>query len=139
MPVDYKLRAYGIGSHLITWIKKYLTGRVQRVYVNGKMSTICNVSSVIPQGSVLGPVFFNLFINDLPSVVKNSTMKLFADDTKLYRVVDSQEDANLLQEDLDRMVKWSRTWQLPFNDRKCKVMHYGKKNHIRIMAKVKRA
>ena len=124
-----KLGAYGIGGHLITWIKKYLTGRVQRVSVNGKMSTICNVSSGIPQGSVLGPVLFNLFINDLPSVVKNSTMKLFADDTKLYRVVDSQEDANLLQEDLDQMVKWSRTWQLPFNDRKCKVMHYGKKNH----------
>ena len=56
-------------------------------------------------------------------------MKLFADDTKLYRVVDSQEDVNLLQEDLDQRVKWSRTWQLSFNDRKCKVMHYGKKNH----------
>ena len=81
-------------------------------------------------------------------------MKLFADDTKLYRVVDSQEDANLLQEDLDQMVEWSHTWQLPFNDRKCKVMHYGKKkkkeNHKqwkvrkverkcqRIMVKVKR-
>ena len=82
--------------------------------------------SGIPQGSVLGPLLFVIFINDLPDEVKFSMCKLFADDCKLYRAVNIGE--NILQTDLSNFEKWSKRWQLPFNESKCKVMHFGFKN-----------
>ena len=85
------------------------------------------MSSGIPQGSVLGPILLIMFINYLPST-DDSQMKLFADDIKLYRTVDTKTDAELLQKDIDAVTQWSKMWQLPFNESKCKVVHYGKKN-----------
>ena len=85
------------------------------------------MTSGIPQGSVLGPTLFVLFINDLPQVVE-SPVALFADDTKPFREIQSDEDRQKLQQDIDELLIWSKKWQLPFNESKCKVMHYGKTN-----------
>ncbi len=82
--------------------------------------------SGIPQGSVLGPSLFLVFINDLPDIVKN-LMKIFADDTKIYSTVRRDEDCIKLQEDLNNLFDWSNTWNLKFNSSKCKSMHIGKK------------
>ena len=86
--------------------------------------------SGIPQGSILGPELFLIFINDLPESIKSpdGAVKLFADDTKLYSVVNNTTEHAALQEDLERLNKWAETWQLPFNKDKCKVVHYGRKN-----------
>jgi len=83
--------------------------------------------SGVPQGSVLGPVLFFIFINDLPSVI-DTKCKVFADDTKLYHPILSLIDFEILQNDLDKLIIWSNTWLLGFNEAKCKVMHVGKHN-----------
>ena len=104
-----------------------LSDRKQRVYVNHKPSDWANVISGIPQGSVLGPILFVLFINDLPDVV-SSTVKIFADDTKIFDQVNTPEGCEQIQRDIDRLSQWSKEWQLRFNEKKCKVMHLGHKN-----------
>ena len=122
-----KLYAYLIRGKILTWIRNFLTNRTQRVTVCGVSSNQVNVTSGIPQGSVLGPLLFLIYVNDLPEVVK-STIKLFADDTKIYRVIKSDRDSEILQNDLLDIMKWSEKWQLPFNLTKCKVMHLGSQN-----------
>jgi Skp family chaperone for outer membrane proteins len=122
-----KIRAYGIDGNIAAWIQAFLTGRRQRVSVNNSKSTWLPVVSGVPQGSVLGPVLFIIYINDLPDAVEN-TMKLFADDTKLYSRVDSTDDCHRLQQDIDSMQDWSAKWLLSFHPEKCKVMRLGS-NH----------
>ena len=119
-----KLKAYGMEGPLIRWITNFLSNRIQRVVVNNEMSTWSTISSGIPQGSVLGPTFFVVFINDIPDSI-NSTVNIFADDTKLFRSVTSDEEHVVLQSDLDMLADWSETWQLKFNASKCKVLHIG--------------
>ena len=119
-----KLKAYGMEGPLIRWITNFLSNRIQRVVVNNEMSTWSTISSGIPQGSVLGPTFFVVFINDIPDSI-NSTVNIFADDTKLFRSVTSEEEHVVLQSDLDMLADWSETWQLKFNASKCKVLHIG--------------
>ena len=85
------------------------------------------VTSGIPQGSVLGPILFTIFINDMPEAV-NSYSKLFADDTKIYKAIESMDDVSTIQDDINKLMRWSRDWQLPFNVNKCKVIHFGKNN-----------
>ena len=114
---------YGLKtSYLI--VKDFLFNRYQRVCINKKFSNWTQVTSGIPQGSVLGPILFTIFINDIPSGIK-SYMKIFADDTKIYNDI---RNSTVLQNDLDKLVGWSKKWLLPFNIEKCKVIHYGKKN-----------
>jgi len=122
-----KLRAYGIRGKLLNWISDFLMNRCHQVLVCGTKSCSLPVTSGIPQGSVLGPVLFIVYINDLPDVV-TSTIKIFADDTKVYRVVESALDFGLLQRDLDNLIQWSQKWLLSFNLQKCKVIHFGFKN-----------
>ena len=122
-----KLKAYGIKGDILTWIRNFLSGRRQRVVVNGKLSSWEEILSGIPQGSVLGPILFVIFINDLPDEVM-CTAKIFADDTKLFHCINSQEDRVRLQDDLNRLVEWSRKWQMSFNASKCKVLHIGPSN-----------
>lgn len=122
-----KLQAYGVRGEVHRWIRAFLTGRSQRVCVNGVQSEWAQVRSGVPQGSVLGPVLFVAFINDLPDVV-SSICKMYADDTKVYRQVVTDEDREKLQKDLDELVKWADKWQLRFNAEKCKVLHLGSKN-----------
>ena len=120
----HKLSVYGIQDPLLSWIRSFVSGRKQRVVVGGEASDWSDVISGVPQGSVLGPTLFLLYINDMPSTVKTS-ISLFADDTKLYSPC---KDHDLLQADLDMLCNWSSKWQLLFNTDKCKVVHIGRTN-----------
>ena len=122
-----KLRGYGIEGRILTWIEAFLTDRRQRVVVNDSRSSWADVTSGIPQGSVLRPMLFICYINDMPSSVL-SFIYLFADDAKLYRNISSDDDPPALQHDLQQLEKWSEKWQLCFNLNKCKVMHLGRQN-----------
>lgn len=122
-----KMKAYGIAGKILDWVQNFLSHRVQRVVLNGAYSGWRDVTSGIPQGSVLGPLLFIIYINDLPERV-NSPTALFADDTKAYRRIASPQDHLTLQDDLNKLWEWSNTWQLGFNVAKCKVLHYGPGN-----------
>ena len=122
-----KLASLGIQGDILGWIKSFLRGRTQCVNVDGEKSGWRDVLSGIPQGSVIGPILFVIFINDMPDEVKFNMCKLFADDCKLYGVVEKNV-ANTMQHDLDRLQEWSTRWQLPFNAKKCKAMHFGANN-----------
>ncbi len=113
---------YGITGKTADWIRNCLTNRRQRVIVENGKSEWANVISGIPQGSVLGPTLFVIFINDLLDVV-TSTVQIFADDTNIYRTLNDIGDEILLQEDLNKLHQWSVKWQLKFNAKKFKVMH----------------
>ena len=121
------LRSLGIRGNLLKWIKGFLTHRKQRVVLEGSASDWASVTSGVPQGSVIGPTLFIAAIHSLPGTI-NSSVKVYADDTKVYRPVSSHHDADQLQQDLDSIQRWSTVWQLPFNTGKCKVMHIGTKN-----------
>ena len=120
-----KLEAYGVCGNLLQWIRNFLVGRKQRVVLNGCSSTWSNVLSGVPQGSVLGPLLFSLYVNDIPSLV-DSPILLFADDTKVYRAIKCREDHLQLQSDIDKLLVWSNMWQLKFNIAKCTLLHLGK-------------
>ena len=122
-----KLRSLGITGSVLAWIHTWLTDRKQRVVLKGCRSSWCNVASGVPQGSVLGPLLFISYINDIDASVLSNVLK-FADDTKLYREVSSCDDATMLQADLNNVFDWSQLWQMPFNVSKCKIMHIGSKN-----------
>ena len=126
-----KIYGYGIKGNLYNWIDDFLTHRRQRVVMNSTKSEWTNILSGIPQGSVLGPLLFLLYINDLSSVVQ-SYIKIFADDTKLFSAIKDEYDSEVLQNDLYFLDEWSRTWQINFNITKCKVLHLGKKNRQEI-------
>lgn len=119
-----KLEAYGITGPTLAWVESFLTGREQRVTINGKSSGWHPVTSGIPQGSVLGPLLFVIYINDLPASVV-SMMLLFADDTKLYRVIKEAHDRVLLQQDVTSMRNWGLKWLLRYHADKCKSMTVG--------------
>ena len=121
------LESLGIKQKLLNWITCFLTDRRQRVVLEGEASDWVPVTSGVPQGSVLGPTLFIAAINTLPDDIR-STITIYADDTKVYRPIASQQDAEQLQEDLYALERWSRVWQLPFNIAKCRVMHVGQNN-----------
>ena len=106
-----KLKAHGIGDGIIGWIELWLTDRRQRVVVDGEVSNWKSVFSGVPQGSLLGPLLFLIYINDLDDNITSNVLK-FADDTKVFRKVDTDGDKQHLQNDLDRLVKWSEKWQM---------------------------
>ena len=110
-----KLEAYGIDYVLVRWIKAFLTERKKRVMIGNNYSEWEEVISSVPQGAVLGPLLFTFFINDLPNKVKNPC--------KL-----SVEDVHEIQENINRLQSWSKTWKMSFNYEKCKVMHFGRRN-----------
>jgi ribonuclease P/MRP protein subunit RPP40 len=122
-----KLIAHGIGGRIAEWIRKWLTGRRQKVGVNKTYSGWENVISGVPQGSVLGPLLFLIFINDLDVGIDSKLVK-FADDTKLGRGVATEQEVEILREDLEKIFQWSVDWQMLFNTDKCTVVHMGKSN-----------
>ena len=124
-----KLRAHGIDGDILSWIEAFLCGRVQRVSVNGQVSNEENVLSGIPQGSVLGPLLFVLYINDLPKGLDCVTY-LFTDDTKVLKRVQNLDDSLQLQEDLTKLEGWSQQWLLSFHPDKCKILTLGKHENI---------
>ncbi len=114
----YKLSYYGINGELFDWISDFLTNRHQEVILNNIHSDPCKVLSGVPQGSVLGPLLFLLFINDLPDNI-SSSIRLYADDVIIYRSIYSNEDVIHLQMDLDTLSKWALDWHITFNLDKC--------------------
>ena len=122
-----KLKKYGIGFRIITWIEEWLNDRKQRVIINGTKSSWKLVKSGVPQGSVLGPLLFLIYINDIDLGI-NSKISKFADDTKIARVVNDWVDSSRLQRDLHKLETWAQKWQMEFNSTKCKVLHIGSKN-----------
>ena len=113
-----KLSSYGITSNTHNWITSFLSNRKQRVSVNGALSDITYVTSGVPQGSVLGPLLFLLYINDINENIQSS-IRLFADDSIIYRKINSNIDHQILQTDLIQLEKWSDKWQMQFNISKC--------------------
>jgi Reverse transcriptase (RNA-dependent DNA polymerase) len=111
-----KLRYYGINSSIVDWIQDFLRNRKHRVKVNGSHSDWDKVTSGIPQGSVLGPLLFLLYINDLPGFCEGEAeMYLFADDAKLCKHILKDEDNHCLQASLDKLQIWSDIWLLRLN------------------------
>ena len=105
------LTSYGITGNTQNWIKSFLSNRKQRVSVNGALLDITDVTSGVPQGSVLGPVLFLLYINDINGNIKSS-IRLFADDSIIYRKISSKTDHEILQTDLSQLQTWSDKWNL---------------------------
>ena len=122
-----KLEAHGIEGKALSWVRAFLTDRTQQVLVEGTLSTKTSVTSGVPQGSVLGPLLFLLYVNDIPDHI-SSGIKLFADDCKVYQPVHSSLARDVLQVDLNELGNWSSLWQLPFNLDKCHVLHIGPGN-----------
>lgn len=120
-----KLECYGIDGAILRWITAFLSDRKQLVKVNGAMSSMDPVVSGIPQGSVLGPLLFVVYINDLPEKVI-SDIFLFADDTKIVNEINSINDSLIVQNDINELEKWSSDWLLKFHPDKCHVLSIGK-------------
>ena len=120
-----KLEALGIDNKISGWIASWLANRRQRVVVEGEYSGWDRVISGVPQGSVLGPVLFIIYINDIDDGILSKINK-FADDCKLGRKVTNQEDIEILRQDLEKLSEWADRWQMKFNVEKCAVLHMGK-------------
>ena len=114
-----KLWSFGITGNLWKWLQAYLSGRSQCVRLNHCVSDTLPVLSGVLQGTILGPLLFLIFINDIPSAVSHSSILLFADDSKCLKNVSSSADCRLLQEDILHLSDWSEKLKLHFNSNKC--------------------
>ena len=113
-----KLHRYGFHEQLIAWIESFLTGRSQRVVVDGVSSLAALAISGVPQGSVLGPILFILFVNDMKDCVKYSIIRLFADDTRILKGIDSSENVQELQEDFFAVINWAHVNNMHLHEEK---------------------
>ena len=127
----HKLHSYGLHADIIKWIESFLTYRKQRVRIKDAFSEWAAVISGIPQGSILGPVLFIIYINDLVDYCNSgSEMFLFADDAKIFSYVKHKEDGKQLQQDLDKFKEWMDMWLLSLNVGKCRSVSYGRRIDI---------
>lgn len=124
-----KLESYSINVSILKWIESFLKNRKQRVAIGDSFSEWKSVSSGVPQGTVLAPVLFVIYINDLPDQVK-SMFKLYADDSKLGAKIENINDCIQLQEDLDNVINWANEWQMTFNINKCHSVHFSNKKSL---------
>ena len=125
-----KLKAHGIDGVLVEWIRRWLTDRKQRLILNGGTSDWLPVLSGVPQGSVLRPCLFLIYINDIDLNISGEMLK-FAGNSKVICLTEKEETGATLQADLDKLLDWSNKWQMQFNVEKCKVMHFGYNNPCR--------
>ena len=132
-PLKSKLFSTGIGGKTLKWIDSFLCFRQQRVVVNGVKSDWAPVLSGVPQGTVLGPLLFSLYINDISSDIE-SEIRLFADDCVCYREINDEEDTMKLQSDIDRLGSWARKWGMRFQPVKCDMMQLTRKRIKKIHA-----
>ena len=125
-----KLAHYGIQGQLNEWIRAFLSNREMRVVVDGEASSSAPVVSGVPQGTVLGPLLFLIYINDMPNVVSEGTfIRLFADDCLVYRHINkktAEQDQLILQRDLQSLHEWTVKWGMKFNPSKCQIMHLSR-------------
>ena len=119
----WKLHQYGIRGNALAWIRAFLGNRSQTVVLDGEESESVPVTSGVPQGLVLVPILFLVYINDLPEEL-SSQVRLFADDddTAMYLTIGDTEDDKVLQNDLDRLSVWEDRWDMEFNPSKCQVV-----------------
>ena len=127
-PLLRQLGQHGITGDLREWIADWLTDRKQRVCIGNYRSAWLNVTSGVPQGSILGPILFLIFINDIDQGISSDIFK-FADDTKILKEATTCWDMMVIQEDLDKLSQLSRDWQMKFNADKCKKLHLGYNNN----------
>ena len=113
-----QLKLYGICGQILSWIKCFLSTRSQTVVIEGEKSFPCEVLFGVPQRTVLGPILFLTFINDIGESL-SSNINLFADDCALFREISSEEDSYNLQNDLNVLYDWTKRWKMEFNVSKC--------------------
>ena len=127
MKLLYKLHLFGITGNLWGWFQQYLLGRYHCVDINNHLSDYLPVLSGVPQGSILGPLLFVIYINDLPQSIKDSLVFLFADDARCFRQISSSFDSFLLQSDIHHLEAWKDAWSLKFNVKKSLVVQFSAK------------
>ena len=125
------MKHFGIQGQVVNWIAAFLRDRTQAVLVDSVKSDYVPVQSGVPQGSVLGPTLFLLFINDLPNNIQ-AAVRMFADDMSAYRYVKTAEDAALLQDDLNKMALWEERWDMKFHPEKCSVLSVSRSMHPKL-------
>lgn len=123
-----KLRAYGFTGNFLEWINSYLNDRTFFVVVNGYQSNVYKIFSGVPQGSHLGPILFNVFINDISSCFQYSSVFLYADDLKFIRTIETSDDCVYLQKDLDSLIKWCENNKMMLNKNKCCYIKFSRKH-----------
>jgi hypothetical protein len=124
-----KMEAKGITGKLLMWVRAWLENRTQRVVVGGSESSESKVESGVPQGTLLGPPLFTIYIDDLDEMARLVELIIkFADDTKGLKEIETDADRQALQDTLDSLCEWARTWAMSFNIPKCKIMHVGRSN-----------
>ena len=122
-----QVESFGVHGNALAWIESFLTNRRQQVRANGEVSEFKPVKSGVPQGSILGPVLFTMYVNDIPSELE-TIISMYADDTKIYTAITSEGSITSLKSDLQKLEAWAQLMQMKFHPAKCKVMHLGKNN-----------
>ena len=128
-PLVRKLSSFGFPNDVLSWILDFLSNKKQRVVLSSKDKA---VTSGVPQGSVLGPALFLLYINDIGLCLK-STIRLYADDVLLHYPITNTSSVEAFQKDLDSLERWAREWQMSFNTSKCFVMIFGSTSAVNIL------
>ncbi|CAB3983300.1 Hypothetical predicted protein [Paramuricea clavata] len=134
LPKLLKLHNFGIRENLLRWFKDFLSGRFQRVTALGVTSKPLPVLSGVPQGSILGPLLFIIYINDLPKCVSHdTTMAKFADDTKCHRPIKNSQDKVTLQSDLDNITNWCHDWKMELHQIISRSKFQHEKQEVQVM------
>ena len=127
-----KISRLGLHPETTAWLAHYLSERVQKTYANGQLSSAANITCGVPQGSILGPMLYLIYVNDVSSILKHCSMKLYADDTVIYASADSPYDAlKLVQNELDEFTVWCHENKLSINTGKTKAMLFGSRNIVK--------
>lgn len=121
------LQSFGFSTDFVIWFCSYLSDRSQFIEIDGRTSNLIKASSGVPQGSHVGPWIFLIFINDIVNVIVNSSVLMFADDLKIFKIITNEHDSTLLQDDINRISEWCEANQLHLNINKCKVMSFHRK------------